>query len=77
MRLLIGKPLTMRRMAKHVHDAASYAPVTILADERPDGIHLFYDRMTSLLAPYENSEAVEVAKALDRRVESVLITAPQ
>ena len=38
-------------MAKHVHDAAFYAPVTILADERPDGIHLFYDRMTSLLAP--------------------------
>ncbi len=33
--------------------------------------HLFYDRMTSLLAPYENSEAVEVAKALDRKVESV------
>jgi len=38
-------------MAKHVHDAASYAPVTILADERPDGIHLFYDHMTSLLPP--------------------------
>ncbi len=76
MRLLIGKPLTMWRMAKHVHDAAS-APVTILAEERPDGIHLFYDRMTSLLAPYENFEAVEVAKALDRKVESVLITAPQ
>jgi len=33
--------------------------------------------MTSLLAPYENFEAVEVAKALDRKVESVLITAPQ
>ncbi len=43
MRLLIGKPLTMPRMAKHVQDAASCAPVTILADERPDGIHLFYE----------------------------------
>ena len=43
MRLLIGKPLTMWRMAKHVYDAASCAPVTILADERPDGIHLFYE----------------------------------
>jgi hypothetical protein len=41
-----------------VPDAGSYAPVTILIDERPDGVHLSYDRMGSLLAPYGNAEAL-------------------
>ena len=72
MRLLIGNPLTMRKMARHVHDAGSYAPVTVLIDERADGVHLSYDRMTSLIAPYENSEALQVAKDLDNKVERIL-----
>ena len=33
-RLVIGNPLIMREMVKHVPDAGSYAPVTILIDER-------------------------------------------
>ena len=37
-RLVIGNPLIMKEMAKHVPDAGSYAPVTILVDERRDGI---------------------------------------
>lgn len=48
-RLIIGSPLIMRDMAKHVPDAGSYAPVTVLVDERADGVHLSYDRMTGLL----------------------------
>jgi uncharacterized protein (DUF302 family) len=47
-RLLIGNPLIMKEMAKHVPDAGSYAPVTILLDERPDGVHLTYDKIASL-----------------------------
>jgi uncharacterized protein (DUF302 family) len=31
-RLLIGNPLIMKEMAKHVPDAGSYAPVTVLVD---------------------------------------------
>lgn len=50
-RLVIGNPLIMREMVKYVLDAGSYAPVTILIDERPDGVHLSYDRMATLLAP--------------------------
>ena len=42
-RLLIGNPLIMKEMAKHVPDAGSYAPVTVLVDERLDGVHLSYD----------------------------------
>ena len=71
-RLVIGNPLIMKEMAKHVPDAGSYAPVTILVDERSDGVHLTYDRMASLLAPYGNPDALKVARDLDLKVEKLL-----
>jgi uncharacterized protein (DUF302 family) len=71
-RLVIGNPLIMKEMAKHVPDAGSYAPVTILVDERSDGVHLTYDRMASILAPYGNPDALRVAQDLDVRVEKLL-----
>jgi uncharacterized protein (DUF302 family) len=71
-RFLIGNPLIMKEMAKHVLDAGSYAPVTILVDERPDGVHLTYDRMTSLLVPYGNPDALAVARDLDAKIEDLL-----
>jgi hypothetical protein len=74
-RLVIGNPLIMREMVEHVPDAGSYAPVTILIDERPDGVHLSYDRMASLLASYENAEALRVAKDLDAKAEALLASA--
>jgi len=74
-RLVIGNPLIMREMVQHVPDAGSYAPVTILIDERADGVHLSYDRMASLLAPYKNTEALKVARDLDAKVESLLSAA--
>ena len=57
----------MKKMAKHLPDAGSYAPVTILIDERPAGVHLPYDRMARLLAPYESAEASFVARELDSK----------
>src|SRR5580692_9830614 len=71
-RLVIGNPLIMKEMAKHVPDAGSYAPVTVLVDERDDGVHLSYDRMTSLLSPYKNPAALKVARELDSKVERLL-----
>ena len=71
-RFVVGNPLIMRQMAKHVPDAGSYAPVTVLVDERADGVHLSYDRMSSFLAPYNSSEALKVAKDLDANVEALL-----
>ena len=71
-RLVIGNPLIMKEMAKHVPDAGSYAPVTILVDERANGVYLSYDRMASLLAPYGNDEALNVARDLDAKVEDLL-----
>ena len=74
-RFVIGNPLIMRQMVQHVPDAGSYAPVTILIDERPDGVHLSYDRMTSFLAPYQNAAALNVARELDAKVEALLASA--
>jgi uncharacterized protein (DUF302 family) len=71
-RLVIGNPLIMKEMAKHVPDAGSYAPVTVLVDERADGVHLSYDRMASFLAAYKNSEALAVARDLDSKIETLL-----
>jgi len=74
-RLVIGNPLIMAQMVEHVPDAGSYAPVTILVDERPDGVHLSYDRMASFLASYGSTEALKVAQDLDVKVETLLKTA--
>jgi hypothetical protein len=68
----MGNPLIMMEMAKHVPDAGSYAPVTVLVVERPDGVHLSYDRMASLLATYGNADALRVAEYLDNKVEALL-----
>jgi uncharacterized protein (DUF302 family) len=75
LRLVVGNPLIMKQMAVHVPDAASYAPVTILVDERANGVHLSYDRMASYLAPYGSVEALNVAKNLDAKIETLLTTA--
>jgi uncharacterized protein (DUF302 family) len=77
LRLVVGNPIIMKEMAKTVPDAASYAPLTILVDERADGVHLSYDSMASLLAPYGSQTALAVARNLDAKVESLLETAAQ
>jgi uncharacterized protein (DUF302 family) len=75
MRLLVGNPLIMKQMVKSVPDAGSYAPVTILIDERADGVHLSYDTMASYLATYENPDALQVARDLDSKVKALLAEA--
>jgi uncharacterized protein (DUF302 family) len=75
LRLVVGNPLIMREMARTVPDAAAYAPVTILVDERADGVHLSYDSMVSLLAPYGSQAALLVARDLDTKIEGLLETA--
>jgi uncharacterized protein (DUF302 family) len=72
LRFLIGNPLVMKEMVKHIPDAGSYAPVTVLIDERPEGVHLSYDTMTGFLAPYRSPDALRVARDLDLKVERLL-----
>jgi uncharacterized protein (DUF302 family) len=75
LRLLVGNPLIMADMAKSIPDAAAYAPVTILVDERDNGVHVSYDRMSSLLAPYGSESALAVAADLDAKIESLIESA--
>jgi uncharacterized protein (DUF302 family) len=71
-RFVVGNPLIMKEMVEHVPDAGSYAPVTILVDERADGVHMSYDKMASLLASYGDSRAFAVARDLDAKIETLL-----
>jgi uncharacterized protein (DUF302 family) len=72
LRLVVGNPLIMKQMVEHVPDAGSYAPVTILIDERSDGVHLSYDTMASAVAPYGNPVALKIAQDLDEKVKALL-----
>ena len=71
-RFVVGNPLIMKEMVKHVPDAGSYAPVTVLIDERPDGVRISYDKMESYLLRYANAEALAVARNLDAKVTTLL-----
>jgi uncharacterized protein (DUF302 family) len=75
LRFVIGNPLIMKKMVERIPDAGSYAPVTILLDERPDGVHLSYDTMASFLNSYGSPEAMRVAQDLDAKVEELLTRA--
>jgi uncharacterized protein (DUF302 family) len=75
LRYIVGNPLIMKTMVERVAEAGSYAPVTILVDERADGVHLSYDRMASFLASYQNDEALKIARDLDAKVEALLTAA--
>ena len=74
-RLIMGNPLIMQSMARLVPDSGSYAPVTVLIDQRPDGVHLSYDEMASSLAPYGNAEVLRIARDLDAKVKRLLKSA--
>ena len=72
-RLIAGNPVTMGQMTRHVADAGSYAPVTILIQERPDGgTRVAYDSVASAIAPYHNPAASQVADQLDTEVLGLL-----
>jgi uncharacterized protein (DUF302 family) len=72
LRLVLGNPLIMTTMVRAVPDAGSYVPVTVLVDEREAGVHLAYDRIASLLAPYGDPQALDIAQDLDAKVERLL-----
>jgi uncharacterized protein (DUF302 family) len=74
-RLLVGNPLIMKQMVRFVPDAGSYAPVTILIDQRADGVHVSYDTMSSFLAVYGSERASLVARDLDAKIETLIKSA--
>src|ERR1700728_1353815 len=72
-RLIAGNPVTMGEMTRHVADAGSYAPVTILIEEMPGGgTRVAYDSVVSQIAPYHDADASKVAERLDAEVLDLL-----
>jgi hypothetical protein len=72
-RLIAGNPVTMGEMTRHVPDAGSYAPVTILIQELPGGgTRLAYDSVASDIAIYDDPAATKVAENLDTEVLGLL-----
>jgi uncharacterized protein YidB (DUF937 family) len=72
-RLIAGNPVTMGQMTRHIADAGSYAPVTILIQELAGGgTQVAYDTVTSAIAPYQNAAASQVAHRLDTEVLTLL-----
>ena len=65
----------MMAMARHIHDAGSYAPVTLLVDERDGAVRLSYDTMASFLGSYGEPVALRVARELDAKVEALMTSA--
>jgi hypothetical protein len=41
-------------------------------DERADGVHLSYDSLASLVAPYGSQAALLVSRDLDARIDALL-----
>ena len=72
-RLIAGNPVTMGQMTRHVADAGSYAPVTILIQEMAGGgTRVAYDTVASAIAPYHDAAASQVAERLDTEVLGLL-----
>ena len=72
-RLIAGNPVTMGQLTRHVADAGSYARVTLLVEEKPDGgTRVSYDSVASALAPYDDPAASKVAGRLDTEVLTLL-----
>jgi len=72
-RLIAGNPVTMGEMTRQVADAGSYAPVTILIEEKPaGGTRVAYDTVASAIAPYRDAAASQVAQRLDTEVLELL-----
>jgi hypothetical protein len=68
-RLIAGNPVTMGQMTRHLADAGSCAPVTILIREMPDGgTRIAYDTVASAIAAYRDAAAAQVAEQLDAEV---------
>ena len=63
----------LNKVTRHVPDAGSYAPVTILIQElAAGGTRLAYDSVVSAIAIYDDPAAGQVAENLDTEVLGLL-----
>jgi uncharacterized protein (DUF302 family) len=72
----IGNPLTASRMTRHNLGASLYAPLRLALYETRDGTTVFeYDLPSSLFGQFGDEQVTQVARELDRELETVLLKA--
>ncbi|MBY3136189.1 DUF302 domain-containing protein [Rhizobium laguerreae] len=71
----IGNPLTATKMTRHRISAGLYAPIRVLLREDSDGVAFEYDRPVSTFGQFGDPEVDEVARNLDKDLQSVLESA--
>ena len=76
-RIIAGDPMVMCWMAGRIPEAAAYGTMAIQIDERADGVRLSYDRISAHVEEYEDQVVFELARNLERRIESLLTAASQ
>jgi hypothetical protein len=76
-RIIAGDPMVMCWMAGRIPEAAAYGTMAIQIDERADGVRLSYDRIAAHVEEYEDKFVFELARNLEKRIESLLTAASQ
>ena len=71
-RFLVGNPLIMKEMVKHVPDAGSYAPVTVLSMNVSTACPSPMTKWRVACFPHGNSDALAVARNLDAKITTLL-----
>ena len=75
LRLVVGNPIIMKEMLKRVPDAASYAPVTILAASAFIACTSPTIRLRPLSLAMETRKRSQSPRDLDRKIASLLTQA--
>lgn len=70
---LIGNPLLAVQMTQHVLATALYVPfkLEVYEDDRNRTV-IVYDRLSSLLSQFHNTEITRIAKIVDKKLEELL-----
>jgi uncharacterized protein (DUF302 family) len=75
---LLGNPLFAIQMTQHDIRASLYAPLRVLIYENEEGKTCAeYDKPSSLFGQFENTNVMEVATMLDRKLEQLVAKAIQ
>ncbi len=70
----IGNPLLAVRMTKHLLPVALYAPFKLLVyEDNAMRTVIVYDRFSSILSQFHNTEVSRVAEIVDKKLEALLV----
>jgi hypothetical protein len=69
---LVGNPILAREVTRHEPGAALYAPFRVAVYRDPTGVHIAYDKPSSVFASLGSSGIDVIAVALDDKIRTVV-----